>query len=165
MKLPPWLWSSLLAVAVLAVIPSGRAAEGTTPQILFVQLRLKDGAFSLVSATNVPGALKTRRGAPAEQDFQLVLEDSEGRELWTDGLADPAVRRLEYEDPAQPGVIKVKEERLSETEFTVRVPSRTGRRHLAIYRRPAAPADAAPGRKTPGRELVTRLILPREAQP
>lgn len=164
MRIPSWLLLATRSAVFAVVVSTGRAEEGPAPQIEFVQVRLKDGAYSLVSTTNVPGVLKARRG-PLAQDVQLVLEDGEGRELWTDGIADPAVRRLEYEDPARPGVIQVKEERLSEMEFTVRMPSRPGRRHLAIYRRPAGPTVAAPGRKAPSREFVTRLALPTETPP
>jgi len=165
MRLPAWLCFGLSSVAAFAVALIGHAAEEPASQILFVQVRVKDGAYSIVSATNVSGALKTRRGAPREKDFQLVLEDKDGRELWTDSLADPTVRRLEYEDPARPGVIQVKEVKLSEAEFTVRAPARAGRRHLAIYRRSAAPAAAPNRNAAPSKELVTRLLLPTEAQP
>jgi len=164
MKLPPLRWLAMLTAALLAT-PVLRAAEEPAPGILFLNLKVKDGLFSLVSVTNAPGVLKARRGVPPHQDFQIVLEDTEGKELWTGWLADPTVQRLEYEDPARPGEIQLKEVRVSEAECSVRLPAKSGRRHLAIYRRPSAQANTPPGRRPPTRELVSRLALPAETKP
>jgi hypothetical protein len=165
----PWSRWLFVLTATWLTAPLLRAAEEPSPQspqILFVQLRVKDGSFSLVRATNVAGLLKTqRRHSVPEREFELVLEDAAGKELWTDSIADPAVQRLEFVDPAQPGVLQVKEVRRTEAEVTVRLPARTGQRHLAIYRRPpAVPANVSLRANLPARELVSRLPLP-EATP
>src|SRR6058998_718719 len=118
MKLPPLRWLAMLTAALLAA-PLLLTAEEPAAGILFVNLKVKDGLFSLVSVTNAAGVLKARRGAPPHQDFQLVLEDTEGKELWTGWLADPTVQRLEYGNPARPGEIQVKEVRVSEAECVV----------------------------------------------
>ena len=163
MKILSLRWVTLL-VALLAARLVG-AAEEPVAGILFVNLKAKDGRFSFVSATNVPGVLKTHRGAQPQKDFQLVLEDADGKPLWTGSLADPLVQRLEYEDPARPGEILVKEVRLTEAEFSVRLPAKSGRRHLAIYRPPAPQANIPRGLGPPARELVSRVALPEETRP
>ena len=131
-------WSVLLVTLLLSAT-SLRSAEEEKPGILFLCLQLKDGAFSLVSATNVSGTLKTPRRTAAAKELQMVVEDAAGTAFWTQEMADPSVERLEYTDPAQPGVIQVKEVRRKQVQFTVRVPLALGKRQLAIYRR-AAPA-------------------------
>ena len=136
-----------------------RAAEEEKPGILFLRLQLKDGVFSLASATNVPGKLKApRRDAPAKE-FQMVVEDAAGKDVWTQEMADPSVERLEYTEAAQPDVIQVKEVRRAQVEFTIRVPAASAGSQLAIYRRVVPPANVAV-KTTATRELVARLALP-----
>jgi hypothetical protein len=155
-------WLGLLALITLSV-PALRAAEEPAEGILFVRLHVKDGVFSLVSATNVPGVLKARRSVAPARDFQIALEGADGKELWMEEIGDPTVERIEYEDPARPGQIQVKEVRRSEAEFTVRLPAKAGRRQLGIYRR-SKTAGAVPGQPgvVRGRESVARLVLPEE---
>jgi len=98
-------WSVLLVTLLLSAT-SLRSAEEEKPGILFLCLQLKDGAFSLVSATNVSGTLKTPRRPAASKELQMVVEDAAGTAVWTQEMADPSVERLEYTDPAQPGVIQ-----------------------------------------------------------
>jgi hypothetical protein len=161
-----WRWLALLALLSLPA-PSLRAAEEPASGILFARLRVKDGTFSLVSVANVPGVLKARRGPAVPRDFQVVLEDVDGKELWMEPVDDPTVQRIEYEDPAHPGKLQVKEIRRTEAEFTVRLPAKAGRRQLAIYRMSEAPATAVPGPQTPTRirERVARLALPEDPAP
>lgn len=156
-------WPVLL-ITIFSSTAALPAAEAAEPGILFLQLRLKDGTFSLVSATNVPGMLKAPRGAKPAKEFQLVVEVAEGKPVWTEEIADPSVERLEYEDPAKPGGIQVKEVRRAEVEFTVRVPAGSGQRTLAIYRRPASGTNVVQN-AVPSRELVSRIELPILSKP
>ena len=163
MKPLPRLWL-IVFVALFLSAMSRLTAEETKPGILFLRLRLKDGAFSLVSATNAPGVLKAPRGTRPTREFQLVVEAGDGKAVWAEEIADPSVERLEYADPAQPGAIQVKEVRRAEVEFMVRVPVAPGQRALAIYRRTAPAAKAIP-KTEPSRDLVVRIPLPNPSPP
>jgi len=54
---------------------------GIKTGILFLRLRLKDGAFSLVSATNVPGVLKTPRGTKPPKEFAWLSKRARASRL------------------------------------------------------------------------------------
>jgi hypothetical protein len=157
-RLLPRHWPVLLVAWVLSTA-SLPAAEDAKPGILFLRLRLKDGSISLVSATTAPGMLKTPRGARRPKEFEFVVEEAEGKPVWTVETSDPSVQRLEYADPAHPGVIQVKEVRRTDVEFTVRVPAAPGKRQLVIYRR-AGLAGSASQKSETARALVARIALP-----
>jgi hypothetical protein len=135
-------------------------------QILFLHLRMKGGTLTLVKSATVPGVLKSRRSADKKAPLQLEVETAEGASLWSDTMNDPSVRRYEYEDPDNPGVIKSKVVRLNEVEFTVRVPLKKEARRLSFYR-VSPPAEKgktliAPDAKSskPAKELIARIDLP-----
>ena len=158
MKLLSPLWRVLLGTLFLGATAL-RAAEEAKPGIWFLRLQLKEGAFSLVSATTVPGGLKIPRGAKPSKELQLVVEDAAGKAVWTEEMADPSVERLEYTEAAQPGVLQVKEVRRAQVDFTVRVPAASAKRTLAIYRQVAPSASSTP-KTAATRQLVGRITLP-----
>jgi hypothetical protein len=146
-------------IGVLDAYPL-RGAEPATvpPRILFLHLRVANGVFTVLSATNAPGILKARRDVAPARAYRIALEDAAGQVRWIQRLADPTVQRFEYEDPDQPGKLRVKEVRLPEAEFLVRVPDLPGRRRLAVYR--TALPDAALSSVRAKETLVTRIELP-----
>jgi hypothetical protein len=100
---------------------------------------------SLVESTAVPGHLKVPIAAEKQGDLYLELTSTNSVPIWTDVMSDPLVRRYEYEDPDHSGQLKVKEVKLDQAEFTIRVPVRKEARQLNIYRLdpPAAKSAAA----------------------
>jgi hypothetical protein len=135
-----------------------RAAE-EDEKFLFLTLRYKDGAITLVKSAVVSGTLKPQRNSARPDALQIHLEKTEGESAWSLVMDDPSVRRYEYEDPDQPGVIRSKEVRVNDTEFIIRAPLLPGVRHLAVYRQePPAPGAKAPA--TPSKKLLVRHTLP-----
>jgi hypothetical protein len=128
-----WTRKVVFLALVLGTCGAGWAfAQELPPQICFLHLSLESNQVSLVSATVAPGKLKV---FPA-QDAVLGLEvaTAAGQVLWTNRVADPSFRHLEYEDPDHPGQILSKEVRLTNTEFTVRIPVMRDAHHVNFYR-------------------------------
>ena len=136
-----WRGAVLLVFAFLAAC-SGLAEE--KDQILFLQLKLKDEAITLVRSSVRPGHLKTPIAPDKKGEIRLELTAADGSSLWHEVMADPTVRRIEYEDPDNPGSLKSKEVRVTEAEFTVRVPFVKAAKQLNLHRleKPARRADA-----------------------
>ena len=105
-----------LALVGTAVV----SAQESPPQIVFLRLKLESNQVSMVEASVVPGTLKRISEAHAALELEVVTAD--GQVLWTNAVADPALRHLEFEDPAHPGEIISKDIQLTNSEFTVRVP-------------------------------------------
>src|SRR5262245_34470664 len=157
----------LLALIYLCVGVSELCAQPKeADQIIFLHLRMKDGTLTLVRSATVPGVLKSRRSADKKAPLQLEVETAKGASLWSETMSDPTVRRYEYEDPDNPGLIKSKVVQLNEVEFTVRVPFKKEARRLSFYRvsQPAAKGNRliAPDVKSskPAKELIARIDLP-----
>ena len=110
------------------------AEEGQDEQILFLHLKITNGVVLLVESTAVPGHLKSAFTIEKPGDLYLELISTNPLPVWTDVVPDPLVRRYEYEDPDHPGQLKLKEVKLDQAEFTVRVPGRKEARQLNIYR-------------------------------
>ena len=106
-------------------------AQESPPQILFLHLKLQSNQVSLVSASVAPGRLKVFPEHRAALDLEVVT--SAGLVLWTNSVADPTFRHLEYEDPDHPGQILSKEVQLTNPEFTVRVPVFRDAHHVRFY--------------------------------
>ena len=106
-------------------------AQESSPQILFLHLKLENNQISLVEASVAPGTLK--RLSARQPSFDLEVASSSGQVLWTNTVANPSIRHLEYEDPNHPGEIISKGVQLTNTEFTVRVPAFTNAHHVNFY--------------------------------
>jgi hypothetical protein len=94
-----------------------------------------------------------------------------GQVLWTNNVADPSLRHLEYEDPDHPGEIIGKEIQLTNTEFTIRVPAFREADHVDFYLSQSAitntnptGTNAAVNSSVPQRKLVGTVTLPPEAR-
>lgn len=126
------------------------AEETQDEQILFLHLKITNDVISLVESTAVPGHLKVPIAAEKQGDLYLELASTNSVPIWTDVMPDPLVRRYEYEDPDHPGQLKVKEVKLDQAEFTIRVPGRKEAKQLNIYRldQPAAKSAAAASNQT-----------------
>lgn len=145
----------LFVIALLGT----RAAADDTNQFLFLTLRLKAGAVTLEKAQVVTGTLKPQSDSTEEKPLLISLEQNTGIAQWSLTMDDPAVQRLEYEDPQQPGVLKTKWLTTDDTEFIVRTPLITGVRHLAIHRK-SPPAKLTLGSSAATNSLLARIELP-----
>ena len=147
----------LLAIAILTTW--GCLAD-ETDHIVFLHLRLKDGVVTLVRSSVRPGQLKTPIASDKKGEIHLELTATNGVSLWSEVMGDPTVQRFEYEDPDNPGKLKVKEVKVTEAEFTVRVPFYKDAKELKLHRldKPANLTEA----KAPG---ATKKLLGTVAMP
>ncbi len=147
----------LLAIAILAAC---WCWADEIDQIVFLHLRLKDGVVTLLRSSVKPGRLKTPIASDKKGEIHLELTGTNGVPLWSEVMADPTVQRLEYEDPEHPGTMKIKEVKVAEAEFIVRVPFHKDGRQLNLHRldKPANRAvAAAPGTK---KKLLGTVTVP-----
>ena len=147
-------------VLLLGLLSNLNAQEAQDQQILFLHLRLTNGAVYLVTSTVVPGHLKSAVTAEKQGDLYLELISTNNLPVWSDVFPDPLVHRYEYEDPDHPGQLRVKEVKLDQAEFMVRVPVQKEARQLDIYHldQPAAQSGMAVSRPT--RTLLGTIALP-----
>jgi hypothetical protein len=130
-------------------------------QIVFLHLKLKDGAITLLRSSVMPGRLKLPIGSDRKGEIQLELTAMDGSSLWSEVMSDPTLQRFEYEDPAHPGTLKIKEIKVAEAEFTVRVPHHVDARQLKIHRL-GTPATATEVRTVrTARKLLGTVAIPR----
>ncbi|HMJ88789.1 MAG TPA: hypothetical protein VK530_03175 [Candidatus Acidoferrum sp.] len=119
------------------------AVQAQTEGIWFLHLRMTNGQVVLVNQKKTPGVLKRSRGADAARAVQIELQSANGATVWSQTIDDPAVRRIEYEDPQQPGKLRAREVILTNVEFTVRVPFRSDARAAVVSRRHRNPQPEA----------------------
>src|ERR1039458_3540420 len=143
-------------------------AQESPSQILFLHLILQSNQVSLVSAAVTPGRLKVFPEHRAALDLEVAT--SAGQVLWTNNVADPSIRHLEYEDPDHPGEIISKEVQLTNTEFTVRVPVFRDAHHVNFYLAQSSAETNAAGANpsvanlsVPQRKVLGTVMLPPQA--
>jgi hypothetical protein len=147
-------------VLLLGLISNLHAQEAQDQQILFLHLRLTNGVIHLVTSTAVPGHLKPAVTGEKQGDLYLELISTNSLPVWSDVVPDPLVHRYEYEDPDHPGQLKVKEVKLDQAEFTVRVPGRKEARQLNIYRLDQLATQSGMAASRPSRTLLGTIALP-----
>ncbi len=141
----------LFLAGVLCIAPVVSAADksGGEHKIVVLQLRLKDGKVSLQNVSVAPGKLKQRRVASKKAraiEFQAL--SATGKVLSTGVVADPSLRRYEYEDPANPGQLKAVVVSDNNAWFVVRLPWHGKLSSVAFFRRKEQPAAKTPADKT-----------------
>lgn len=140
-------------------------AQESSPKIIFLHLKLDSNQVSLVSASVSPGTLK--RVSEHQPALDLEVATSVGQVLWTNNVANPSLRHLEFEDPDHPGEILSKEVQLTNTEFTVRIPVFREAHHVNFYRSESSAGTNAAAAKlsvanlpAPPRTALGTVLLP-----
>jgi hypothetical protein len=149
-----FVFSGLLAVCLLA-----QEALAQRPQhanIVFLRLRMTQGTITLVGLNVRPGKIKLPRAPSRTMPLSYDLVSSAGGVLWTYSMNDPSIRRYEYEDPDEPGRIRMKREMLDTVEFTVRIPYFEGLDRVEFYQT-RVPAEGAMSKA--GRRLIGTAVL------
>ena len=148
---------ALLALALLAPSAawSQEIKEPARNGLVFLHLKVDTNGVALVSRTVRPGRYK---GGPTRGALEYEIGDGAGRVLFQGRARDPLVERYEYEDPDEPGKIRVKEVRRESAEIVVRVPRKDEARVMRVYRRrPAAPGEIQAQSTT--REFIGEIKL------
>lgn len=130
------------ACVLLLILLCCCVARAQQDGIWFLHFRLTNGQVELVNQKRTPGVLKAPRAARSARTLQLDLEAADGATIWSQAVEDPTFKRIEYEDPQQPGRMRVREITTTNVEFTVRVPFRAQARTAVLSRR----ADRAPAK-------------------
>ncbi len=126
--------SLVILILFLFTGDSFSAGEKNQSKILFLQIKIKDNSLILIKKDIRPGVLKQIPHSPDSDFLFYQVFSSSGALLWKGGIKDPSVVRYEYEDPDQPGKLKVKEIRLDEAEFTLRIPYNPEFQRIEFYK-------------------------------
>jgi hypothetical protein len=144
------------------------SAQESPPKIVFLHLKLESNQVSLVSSSVAPGRLK--RFPEQRPALDLEVATAAGQVLWTNNVADPSIRHLEYEDPDHPGQIIGKEVQTTNRDFTVRIPALRDANQVNFYLPPSpvgtneVTANSSTTNASPPRKLVGSVVLPPEAK-
>jgi hypothetical protein len=122
--------STLLQISV--PINAQKDDEG---KILFLHLKMKDNTITLEKSTIRSGIVKQKKGVEKKGEIYYELLSSSNSLLWNGEMEDPIVKRFEYEDPDNPGQLKLKVVHLNEAYFTLRVPFKKEINHITFYKR------------------------------
>ena len=138
--MPKWLSFGLVLTIGLA---EQVFAQVDPARIAFLHLKMDSNQVTLLSASVSPGVLKRFPEYRAAMDLEVAT--ASGQVLWTNHVANPLIRRLEFEDPEHPGVILSREVQLTNAEFTIRVPALPGAHHVNFYAmQPASETNTTP---------------------
>ena len=152
----------LLALLCLAGAWAAEAQTNQQPQILFLHLVVTNQAVSLVDSNLRPGVLKPGLEADSTSLFYELVSEA-GATLWKGSMADPSVRHLEYEDPANPGKLQRKSVQLDKAEFTLRVPFHQAAQRINFFKLPSGAPGTA--RQEVARISLGSITLPLDKQP
>ncbi len=160
---------SWFALLLAAGAVDSLCAQEPPPQIFFLHLKLESNQVALVSAALAPGKLK--QISEPHPAFDLEVTTAAGLVLWTNNVADPSRRHLEYEAPDHPGQILNQEVQLTNTEFSVRVPVFPDAHQVNFFLVPAlTETNGAAVRPlvgnvpAPSRKAIGTILLPSTAK-
>jgi hypothetical protein len=136
---------------------SAQTQTNPHPQILFVHLRLTNGAVQLVSTNLRPGLLKspaTRRPRVAVTYEVLSIERAM---LWKGTIPHPAFLDLENPSPDAPHQLERRLIRRESIDFTVRIPFQPEAEKVEFY-------ETDPGKEKSAATSLGSVYLRRPAQ-
>jgi hypothetical protein len=160
----------ILAAALIPACPVSRADAGSVANhaaspapagehILFLHLRRGPEGVTLLDKTIRAGHLKA---LPANGAFQFEVVNGDGAVLQSGAMRDPAVKRLEYEDPEHPGQLLAREVNADSAEFTIRIPANSAARAVRFYLKKAPPEGKFAARAS--REFLGEVALAPKAE-
>lgn len=125
----------LILIVVAGAAPMLRAEENTSPgEIVFLHLQIDSARVTLLDTRTVAGSLKIPRGDRVYRAVYFEAADKSGKVVYQGSIDDPLVKRLEYEDPDNPGKLKSKTVILDNAELTVRIPGNMNIESVSFYR-------------------------------
>jgi hypothetical protein len=151
---------TLLGSALFITMLGASMASGQSPgeaQMVFLHFRMKNDAITLVKASSCSGVVKQRRQTEKLGAIYYEAVSSTGPSLWNGVMDDPTRLRLEYEDPSQSGQMEIKQVKLKEIEFVIRLPFKPELHRVEFYRL-ELPASA-PNKQKLQRRLISSIPL------
>lgn len=131
-----------------------QAGKSINSEIIFLQLHIDKDSISLIKSVVVPGAIKQPRVGSISKDIYYEVESKTGSVITSGTVDNPLIRRVEYEDPDNPGTLKTKVIELSEADFVLRLNYSDDIEAVSFYKLTSNRND--PGEK-PSRELLSRV--------
>lgn len=131
------LRAAILAAALTALIlgPSTVQSENkTSGGIAFLTVLLTHDSVQLTGWTITKGTLRQPRTPTDRGNLEYEALSLSGDVVWKGSLSDPLVRRLEYEDPDNPGQLKAKIIKADTARFVVRIPADAVIDRITFYR-------------------------------
>jgi hypothetical protein len=149
--------AALALTAAAMTLCAADSPEPTGEKIVFLKLRREAGAVKLLEVNIRPGRLKPQ---PARGPLEFEVLDASGAAVQSGALKDPSLERLEYEDPANPGHLTVREIRRENPEFTLRIPYHGAARKVRFFLK----QTPAPGKLAAAAERIAlgEITLPPE---
>lgn len=111
---------ALLCSANMAA--AGDDTESNSERILFLHLIADSTGISLVDQLVVEGSLKRPQGLVRSHGLGVAVLDGNGAIQFEQIVKNPLIDVYEYEDPDNPGELKMKVVERDQAEFWVRVP-------------------------------------------
>lgn len=141
------LLGALPPVLAICLATTARAAA-PGERMLFLTLRFDSAGVVLESATVRPGHAKVPRDLALGPGFvHFLARDARGASLGEGSFPDPALAKtgLEYEDPDEPGVIRMLDVRPEKLIHVLRLPFDPRVTRVEFRRVRAAPAPGVAG--------------------
>ena len=125
----------LLTLSTVAVGEDLPAKVSAGPEkIIFLTLHADSTGISLVKASSVDGILKERRDSSLRGEILYEVESIDGSVLAHGSANNPLQKRLEYEDPDEPGRLRSKLVTVQESDFVLRIAHRLDIESISFYR-------------------------------
>lgn len=152
----------LMLLIALSIVLASSCVQLLIAQerILFLHLRVDGDRVTLLGTDVRPGHLKRNHYMYENAPFQYQVCSREGVVLLEGGMEDPAIRKIEYEDPADDRRLMKKEVPVPNAQFMLRLPFNARFQSVEFFRvqKQSAGAESQASR----RASVGRIIVPRE---
>ena len=126
--------SIIFSIAILGLILLRADLVHAQHKILFLRLRIQNDSITLVRSNIRIGLLKRTEDFAKNSGIEYQCQSVTGLVLLSSVMNDPSVQRYEFEDPEQPGMLRMKHVRLNDVEFTLRIPFREDIRRVEFFR-------------------------------
>jgi hypothetical protein len=150
--------SIIISIAILGLTFSRADLVHAQNQILFLRLRIQNDSITMVRSNVRPGVLKQAMDFSKNGEIEYQCQSAAGLLLLSSVINDPSVRRYEFEDPEQPGALRMKEVKLKDVEFTLRIPFREDIRRVEFFR--VEPPGASNLMRKAARTFIGAIEIP-----
>lgn len=151
--------SILLAVILWsAPLRADQDSDRDKAGVVFLQLHIDNSGVSLIKSDVVPGTLKRSRAETGVKvsGISYEVESETGAVIASRAIDHPLIRRIEYEDTADPGRLRSEVIRLAEADFILRLGFRNDIASISFYE--TQQDDVKTGGK-PTRKLLGKVIV------